>query len=92
MDTPTGAEVLTTRVGALALPLGIILLVVASAIHTSREDVMDNPAVFMGYAQSDSWVAVHLAQWLAALLVFGGWIALYYSLTARPDSSAGAEP
>jgi hypothetical protein len=89
MDTPTGAEVLTTRVGALALPLGIILLVVATAIHTSREDVMDNPAVFMGYAQSDSWVAVHLAQWLAALLVFGGWIALYYSLTARPDSSAG---
>ena len=89
MDTRTGAEVLTTRVGALALPLGIILLVVATAIHTSREDVMDNPAVFMGYAQSDSWVAVHLAQWLAALLVFGGWIALYYSLTARPDSSAG---
>src|SRR5215208_957049 len=50
---------------------------------------MDNPAVFMEYAQSDSWVAVHLAQWLAALLVFGGWIALYYFLTARPDSSAG---
>jgi len=73
----------------LALPLGIILLVVATAIHTSREDVMDNPAVFMEYAQSDSWVAVHLAQWLAALLVFGGWIALYYFLTARPDSSAG---
>jgi hypothetical protein len=46
----------------LGLPLGIILLVVATAIHTSREDVMDNPAVFMEYAQSDSWVAVHLAQ------------------------------
>src|SRR5215211_1475923 len=88
METPTGAEVLTTRVGALALPLGIILLVFATAIHTSREDAMDNPAVFMEYAQSDSWVAVHLAQWVALLLLFGGLVALYYPITTKPDLGA----
>jgi hypothetical protein len=72
----------------MALPLGIILLVVASAFHPSREDAMDNPAVFVEYAQSDSWVAVHLAQWFALLLVFGGLGALYYSITTKPDLGA----
>jgi len=65
MDARMGAEAITTRIGALALPLAIILFVVSTAIHPSRELPMDNPAVFMEYAQSDSWVAVDLAQWLA---------------------------
>lgn len=50
---------------------------------------MDNPAVFMEYAQSDSWVAVHLAQWFAAILILGGLLALYYSITTRSESGAG---
>jgi len=50
-----GAEAITTRIGAMALPLGIILFVVSTAIfHPSREAPMDNPAIFMEYAQSDS--------------------------------------
>lgn len=60
MDARMGTEAITTRIGAVALPLGIILFVVATAIfHPRREDPMDNPAVFMEYAQSDSWVVVH---------------------------------
>jgi hypothetical protein len=62
MDARTGAEAITARIGAVALPLGGILLWVSTAVHPSGEDVMDNPAVFMEYAQSDSWIAVHLAQ------------------------------
>ena len=49
MDARMGAEAITTRIGAIALPLGIILLVAATAIHPSREAPMDNPAVFMEY-------------------------------------------
>jgi hypothetical protein len=49
---------------------------------------MDNPAVFTEYAQSDSWVAVHLAEWGALLLVFGGLGALYYSITTKSDLGA----
>ena len=89
MDARTGAEANTTRIGAVALPLAIILFVVSTAIHPSREDVMDNPAVFMEYAQSDSWIAVHLAQWFAALLIIGGLVALYYSITTKPEADAG---
>ena len=89
MDARMGAEAITTRIGAIALPLGIILLVVSTAIHPSSEDAMDNPAVFMEYAQSDSWIAVHLAQWFAALLIIGGLVALYYSITTKPEADAG---
>ncbi len=89
MDARLGAEVTTTRIGAIALPLGIILLVVATAIHPSREEPMDNPAVFMEYAQSQSWVAVHFAQWFAILLIVGGFVALYYSITTKPEASTG---
>jgi uncharacterized membrane protein HdeD (DUF308 family) len=88
MDAPTGADAIATRIGALALPLAIIVYVVSTAIHPSREDVMDNPAIFMEYAQSDSWIAVHLAQWFAALLLFGGLVALYSSITRRSEAGA----
>jgi hypothetical protein len=90
MDARMRAEAITTRIGALALPLGVILFVVVTAIfHPHREAPMDNPAVFMEYAQSDSWVAIHFAQWFAALLLIGGLVALYYSITTKPGADAG---
>ena len=49
---------------------------------------MDNRAVFMEYAQSTSWIAVHLAQYFAVLLLVGGLVALYYCITARPGVGA----
>src|SRR5215204_5837927 len=90
MDARMRAEAITTRLGAVALPLGVILLVVATAIHPSREEPMDNPAIFTEYAQSNSWVAVHLAQWFAILLIIGGLVALYYSITTKPEAHAAA--
>ncbi len=89
MDARTGAEALTTRTGAVALPLAIIVFVVSTAIHPSREVPMDNPAIFMEYAQSDGWIAIHFAQWLGTLLLFGGFVALYYSITTKPEAAAG---
>jgi hypothetical protein len=83
-----GDDAITARIGAVAFPLGVILLVVSTAIHPSREEPMDNPAVFMEYAQSDSWIAVHLAQWVAALLFFGGLLAVYYSIPTKSESGA----
>ena len=84
-----GDDATTTRIGALALPLGIIVLVAATAIHPSREDVMNNPAVFAEYAHSEHWVAVHFVQWFAALLFCGGLVALSSALTTKPDAAAG---
>jgi hypothetical protein len=39
---------------------------------------MNNPVIFMVYAQDDSWIAVHFGQWFGGLLFFGGLVALYY--------------
>src|SRR5215207_6410176 len=89
MDARMRAEEITARIGAMALPLGVILFVVVTAIfHPHREAPMDNPAVFMEYAQSDSWVAIHFAQWFAALLIVGGLVALYYSIATKPEANA----
>ena len=89
MDARMRTEAITTRLGAIALPLGVILFVAVTAIfHPHREAPMDNPAVFMEYAESDSWVAVHLAQWFAALLLIGGLVALYYSITTQAGAIA----
>jgi uncharacterized membrane protein len=89
MDARVGAEAVTTRIGAVALPLGIILFVVSTAIfHPNKEAPMDNPAIFTEYAQSDRWVAVHLVQWFAALLLVGGLVAFYYSITTKPEANA----
>ena len=88
MDARTGAETFTTRTGAVALPLAILVFVVSTAIHPSREAPMDNPAIFMEYAQSDGWIAIHFAQWVGVLLLFGGFVALYYSITTKPEANA----
>ena len=86
-DDPT-----TTRLGAVALPLGIIALSVSEFFHPSRVDPMNNPAVFMEYAQSDSWTTVHLGEYFGFLLLLGGLVALYYSVSAKPGVGAGLAP
>src|SRR3712207_6788753 len=93
MDARMGAEPITTRIGAVALPLGIIMLLVGEFFHPQREHPMDNPAVFMEYAQSDSWTAVHLVQWFGFLLLLGGGlVALYHSVSAKRGVGAGLAP
>jgi len=87
-----GDAAITTRIGAVALPLGIIVLLVAEFFHPQREHPMDFPAVFMEYSQSDVWTAVHLAQYSGFLLLLGGLVALYYSVGAEPEAGAGLAP
>ena len=88
MDARIEAEAITTRIGAIALPLGVILVVASTIIHPSREAPMDNPAIFMEYAESNNWVAVHFGQWLGGLLIIGGLVALYYSITTKLEANA----
>jgi hypothetical protein len=83
-----GEEAITTRIGAVTLPLAIIVYVVSTFIHASGE-VMNNPVIFRVYAQDDSWIAVHFGQWLGVLLLFGGLVALYYSITTNSEAGAG---
>jgi hypothetical protein len=87
-----GDDAITTKIGAVALPLGIIVLVVAEIFHPSREDPMDFPAVFREYAHSDIWTADHLAEYFGFLLLLGGLVALYYSVSGRLGVGAGVAP
>ncbi len=84
-----GSTAITARIGAPMLLLSIPVLVVAEYFHPHKEDPMDFPAVFTEYAHSRIWTTVHLAEYSGFLLLLGGLVALYYSLSVRPGASAG---
>jgi hypothetical protein len=67
-----GDDAITTRLGAVALPLGVIVIAIAEYFHPAKEDPMNNPAVFMEYAHSDIWTAVHFGEYFGFLLLLGG--------------------
>src|SRR5215210_135441 len=87
-----GNAAITTRIGTVALPLVVIVIAIAEYFHPAREDPMDNHAVFMEYAHSDIWTADHLAEYFGFLLLLGGLVALYYSVSARRGAGAGLAP
>jgi hypothetical protein len=87
-----GDDAITTRMGAVAMPLGIVLIAIAEIFHPAREDPTDFPAVFQEYAQSNVWTTVHLGEYFGFLLLLGGLVALYYSVSARPGWGAGLAP
>jgi hypothetical protein len=68
------------------------VLVVAEYFYPAKENPMDNPAVFMEYADSNIGTADHLAEYFGFLLLLGGLVALYYSVGARQGAGAGLAP
>jgi hypothetical protein len=87
-----GDDAITTRLGAVALPLGVIVIGIAEHFHPAKEDPMDNHAVFMEYAHTNIWTAVHFAEYFGFLLLLGGLVALYYSVSAKRGVGAGLAP
>src|SRR5215211_6955212 len=87
-----GDDAITTRMGAVALLIGVVLIAISEIFHPAREDPMDFPAVFEEYAQSNVWTTVHLGEYCGFLLLLGGLVALYYSVSARPGAGAGLAP
>ena len=91
-DRQRGGDATTTRIGAVALPIGVVLIAISEVFHPSREDPMDFPAVFKEYASSNVWTTVHLGEYFGFLFLLGGLVALYYSVSARPGAGAGIAP
>ena len=90
MNTHMEAKAITVKIGAILLPVGIILFAISTAVfHPSKQDPMNNSAVFMEYAQSGNWVAIHFVQWFAALFLIGGLVSIYYSIGSKPEPGAG---
>ena len=48
------------RIGSIAFIVGVVIVVVSTMLHPSREDPANHPLVFMEYANSNSWIAVHI--------------------------------
>ncbi len=71
------------RVGAIFIATGILIAFVAGIIHPSREDPSDHARVFLEYAESGSWTALHLAQFIGYTLSFVGLGVLAPAIGAR---------
>jgi hypothetical protein len=71
------------RVGAIFIATGILIAFVTGIIHPSREDPSDHARVFLEYAESGSWVALHLAQFVGYALSFVGLALLAWVVGAR---------
>jgi hypothetical protein len=77
------------RIGSIAFLAGVIIVVVSTAIHPSKEDPANHLRVFAEYANSDSWIAVHIGQLAGGIMVFaGGFVALYRLLVQSESSMA----
>ena len=79
------------RIGSITFLAGVIIVVVSTAIHPSREDPSNHLLVFEEYANSDTWIAIHIGQLAGGIMVFaGGFVALFRLLAQSESSMASA--
>ena len=79
------------RIGSIAFLAGVIIVVVSTAIHPSREDPANHLLVFEEYANSDTWIAIHIGQLAGGIMVCaGGFVTLYRLLSQSKSSMASA--
>jgi hypothetical protein len=65
----------------------MVITIVSTVIHASTEDPSNHPSVFTIYASDDSWIAVHIGQFVGAIMVFGGGFVALYRLLVQSESS-----
>ena len=76
----------TLRTGATLLLGGLVAEYVVTSFHAAHENPNDHHAVFAEYAASANWIAVHLGQFAAGLVVIAGIITLLRAL--RPSTGS----
>ena len=79
------------RMGSMAFLVGLVIFVVSTMFHASRENPANHPLVFAEYANSDPWIAAHIGQFAGGMLAFaGGFVALYRLLAQSESGTASA--
>ncbi len=81
---PSFAPRTALRTGSALVLGGLVAEYVVTSFHAAHENPNDHHAVFAEYAASDNWIAVHLGQLGAGLVVIAGIITLLRAL--RPTS------
>jgi hypothetical protein len=71
------------RIGSIAFIVGVVIVIVSTMVHPSREDPANHPLVFIEYANTDSWIAIHIAQFVGGMMVFGGGFGALHSVLLR---------
>ena len=75
------------RLSATLLLAGQLLYIVATQFHAGG-DANNHPEIFARYANSDSWKAVHVGQFLAMAVIIAGLLIFYFALDAPVRSAA----
>jgi hypothetical protein len=75
------------RVGSVLFIAGMAITIVSTVIHASTEDPSNHPVVFTIYASDDSWIAVHIGQFVGAIMVFGGGFVALHRLLVHSESN-----
>jgi len=83
---PTTTPRTALRTGGTLLLGGLVAEFVVTSFHAAHENPNDHHAVFAEYAASDNWIAVHLGQFAAGLVVIAGIITLLRAL--RPSTGS----
>jgi hypothetical protein len=67
---------------ATLLLVGQLLYIAITQFHTGGE-ANHHPTIFVAYAKSDAWTAVHLGQFMAMAILLAGLFALILTLDVR---------
>ena len=74
------------RIGAISIILGVVISGVSDAFHGGHQP-HDLVVTLPQYATNANWIVVHLVQFLGRLLVVGGLVGLYRSITFGPGAA-----
>lgn len=70
------------RLPATLLLAGQLMYVIVTLVHTGGE-ANNHHAIFAAYASSESWTAVHLAQFASITILLAGLFALFFALDSN---------
>ena len=69
-----------SRLGGVGAILGVVILVVSTALHPLEAHPGDAPTAFAEYALDGKWVGTHLGQLVGVVLIAAGFVALSWKL------------
>src|SRR5919112_5963961 len=86
-QTPPQFERPLLQMASIAFLACLVIVIVSTGFHPSREDPANHPLIFMEYANSDPWIAIHIGQFAGGIVVFAGGFGSLYLLLVRSESS-----
>jgi hypothetical protein len=76
---------MSLRLSSTLLLAGQLLYIVVTQFHADG-DANNHPAVFVEYADSGSWMAVHLGQFVSMVILLAGLLALFFALDIQAEA------